>query len=165
MKSVITILFEKKSYVKWSWFGDEECVKVCVEVWLVPWHSPKAADPPDTWRRPHCNRRAESFCYYWNHSEWKTTADKRLLTATSTRTISHFLFIYFFKSIFSAQSDYWLRPWRSTTGAKRHFFDSLWERRCVTLSFCLSLQTGLIRKVLWLITPYDVQTHTLTYTQ
>lgn len=46
-----------------------------------------AAGPLDTWRRPHCSKTGEDFCYYWNEWGHKKTAEKT--ESVSERSTQH----------------------------------------------------------------------------
>lgn len=124
--------------------------KCAVCALIVPWHSPTAADPLDTWRRPHCNKTAERFRYYWNHSDEKVTADKNCLRASQQGQPAIFKSHSALSEITDSDPD-WEQP--ELKGTSLTVCKS-------SAGFILSLQTLLIWEVLWLITVYDVQTRT-----
>lgn len=85
---------------------------------VVPWHSLRAADPPDTWRHPHCNKKNKN----------KKTETKKSLVLNEKKTEKT-----------SLKADI-LKPHWPLDRAKRLFYNSLKEQRCSALSASLSLR-------------------------
>lgn len=88
---------------------------------VVPWHSLTAADPPDTWRHPHCNkkknRNKEKFSI-----GWKEDRENKFKSISAKKKKSDIL-----------------KPHWPSDRAKRLFYNGLKEQRCSALSASLSL--------------------------